>query len=59
MPVLALGGAQSLGPTMVNMAKEVATNVRGGVIERCGYWIGDERPEYLIEQLLAFLAEEK
>lgn len=59
MPVLALGGAQSLGPTMVNMAKEVATNVRGGVIERCGHWVADERPEHLTEQLLAFFGEEK
>lgn len=59
MPVLALGGAQSLGPTMVNMANEVATNVRGGVIEQCGHWVADERPEHLTEQLLAFLAEEK
>ncbi|MEK6323153.1 MAG: alpha/beta hydrolase [Acidobacteriota bacterium] len=41
------------------MAKEVATNVRDGVIERCGHWVADERPEYLTEQLLAFLAEEK
>jgi pimeloyl-ACP methyl ester carboxylesterase len=59
MPVLSLGGAQSLGPTMVSMAKEVATNVRGGVIERCGHWVADERPEYITEQLLAFLGEEK
>jgi pimeloyl-ACP methyl ester carboxylesterase len=59
MPVLALGGAQSLGPQMVNMVNEVATNVRGGVIERCGHWIADERPEYLTEQLLAFFGEEK
>jgi pimeloyl-ACP methyl ester carboxylesterase len=59
MPVLALGGAQSLGPVMVNMVKEVATNVRGGVIERCGHWIADERPDYLTEQLLAFFNEEK
>jgi pimeloyl-ACP methyl ester carboxylesterase len=59
MPVLALGGAQSLGPQMVNMVHEVATNMRGGVIERCGHWIADERPEYLTEQLLAFFGEEK
>jgi len=59
MPVLALGGAQSLGPTMVGMANEVATNVRGGVIERCGHWVADERPEYVTEQLVAFLAEGK
>lgn len=59
MPVLALGGAQSLGPQMINMVNEVATNVRGGVIERCGHWIADERPEALTEQLLAFFGEEK
>jgi pimeloyl-ACP methyl ester carboxylesterase len=59
MPVLALGGEQSLGPVMVNMVKEVATNVRGGVIERCGHWIADERPEYLTAQLIAFFGEEK
>jgi pimeloyl-ACP methyl ester carboxylesterase len=59
MPVLALGGAQSLGPQMINMVNEVAANVRGGVIERCGHWIADERPESLTEQLLAFFGEEK
>jgi pimeloyl-ACP methyl ester carboxylesterase len=59
MPVLALGSAQSLGPVMVNMAKEIATNVRGGVIERCGHWVADERPAYLAEQLRAFFNEEK
>jgi len=31
--------------------------VRGGVIECCGHWIAEERPDYLIEQLLAFFAE--
>ena len=46
MPVLALGGAQSFGPLMINMVKEVATNVRDGIIEQCGHWITDERPEY-------------
>lgn len=59
MPVLALGGAQSFGPLMVNMVKEVATNVRGGMIEQCGHWIADERPEYLTEQLLAFFGEKE
>ncbi|HEY5505542.1 MAG TPA: alpha/beta hydrolase [Sedimentisphaerales bacterium] len=59
MPVLALGGAQSFGPLMVNMVKEVATDVRVGIIERCGHWIADERPEHLTEQLLAFFGEEE
>jgi pimeloyl-ACP methyl ester carboxylesterase len=59
MPVLALGGEQSLGSVMVTMVQEVATNVRGGVIERCGHWIADEPPEYLTEQFIAFFGEEK
>ena len=59
MPVLALGGAQSLGPTMVDMVKEVASDVRGGSIERCGHWVADERPADLTERLIAFLGEGK
>lgn len=31
----------------------------GEIIERCGHWIADERPEYLTEKLLAFFAEVK
>jgi pimeloyl-ACP methyl ester carboxylesterase len=59
MPVLALGGAQSLGPVMVHMAKEVASDVRGGSIERCGHWVADERPKDVTDQLLAFFGEKK
>jgi pimeloyl-ACP methyl ester carboxylesterase len=29
------------------------------LIERCGHWAPEERPEYLTEQLLAFIGEEK
>ncbi|HEY3276119.1 MAG TPA: alpha/beta hydrolase [Syntrophorhabdaceae bacterium] len=59
MPVLALGGAQSLGPVMVDTVKEVALNVRGGSVERCGHWIADEQPASLTAQILAFFGEEK
>jgi hypothetical protein len=59
MPVLALGGTQNFGPLIVDMVKEVSTDVRGGIIERCGHWIADERPEYLTEQLLVFIGEEE
>jgi pimeloyl-ACP methyl ester carboxylesterase len=59
MPILALGGAQSLGPVMVNTVKEVASDVRGGSIERCGHWVADEQPKYVTDQLLAFFGEEK
>jgi pimeloyl-ACP methyl ester carboxylesterase len=59
MPVLALGGAQAIGALVLSTAQAVATNVRGGVIERCGHWIPEERPEYLTEQLLTFFGEER
>jgi pimeloyl-ACP methyl ester carboxylesterase len=59
MPALALGGAQAIGEMALRAARAVATNVRGVVIERCGHWIPEERPEYLTEQLLAFFSEEK
>jgi hypothetical protein len=39
--------------------QEPAKNVRGGVIERCEHWLAEERPKYLIEQLLRFFGEEE
>jgi len=36
----------------------LAENVRGGEIDRCGHWIAEEQPEYLIEQLRTFFGEE-
>jgi len=57
MPVLALGGQRGFGGMPLRSMKELAENVRGGVIERCGHWIAEERPDYLIEQLLAFFGE--
>jgi hypothetical protein len=37
--------------------RELAENVRGGVVERAGHWIAEERPDYLSEQLMTFFAE--
>lgn len=59
MPVLALGGERGFGSRTVRSMQELAENVRGGVIERCGHWIAEERPDYLIEQLLSFFEEEE
>jgi pimeloyl-ACP methyl ester carboxylesterase len=38
--------------------RRVATDVRGGIVENCGHWIPEERPEWLVEQLLTFFGEE-
>src|SRR5258708_37575755 len=57
MPVLALGGERGFGEMTLRSMQQLAENVRGGVIERCGHWIPEERPDYLSEQLLAFFSE--
>ncbi len=60
MPVLCWGGAASRGrgPLALESWQRVATNVRGGVAEGCGHWIPEERPDWVVEQLLAFFGEE-
>jgi pimeloyl-ACP methyl ester carboxylesterase len=57
MPVLALGGDCGFGNATLFSMRELADDVRGGVIEKCGHWIVEEQPEYLTQQLLAFFAE--
>jgi pimeloyl-ACP methyl ester carboxylesterase len=57
MPVLALGGERGFGAIAKRSMEQLADNVRGGVVEQCGHWIPEERPEYLSEQLLKFFAE--
>lgn len=57
MPILALGGVQGNGKLVLDFMKTVSADVSGGVIEQCGHWIAEERPEYLIQQLLTFFGE--
>lgn len=59
MPVLAYGGAAFLGNGPKEWMEKLATNVRGGVIPECGHWIAEEKPEFLIRELIQFFGEEK
>ncbi|WP_299246358.1 alpha/beta hydrolase [uncultured Aquimarina sp.] len=54
IPVLALGGEMGAGNYMVPGWQQLAENVDGGVIEKCGHWMADERPNELSERLLSF-----
>jgi pimeloyl-ACP methyl ester carboxylesterase len=54
MPVLALGGECSFGNAALDSMRLVATDVRGGVIPNTGHWIPEERPAFLVDQLLKF-----
>lgn len=57
MPVLAYGGRRGFAGATHATMEEVATDVRGGVVEDCGHWIPEERPEFLAEELLSFFRD--
>ena len=61
MPVLCYAGALGRGRGELAMAswRRIAEDVRGGVLEDCGHWIPEERPQWVVEQLLAFFGEER
>ena len=58
MPVLALGGELGFGERVLRSCRQVANDVRGGVLAGCAHWIAEEQPEELCRRLLAFFAEE-
>lgn len=53
MPVLAWGGEAVLG-AVDTIWKTVADNVQGGVVERCGHFIAEEQPEFVVQQAREF-----
>jgi pimeloyl-ACP methyl ester carboxylesterase len=57
IPVLALGGELSLGAMAKELIQPLATAVEGGAVPRCGHWIPEERPDFLIERLPAHFAK--
>ena len=55
MPVLALGGEKSYGLKMADELKDVAANVKGGVIPNSGHWIMEENPQATVNLVMDFL----
>jgi len=55
MPVLALGGEKSFGPTMAVVMRAAASNVQEGVIPRSGHWVMEENPTATIKAVTDFL----
>lgn len=55
LPVLALGGDSCLGASPLNAMRAAADDVHGGVLERCGHWMPEERPDALLAALRPFL----
>jgi pimeloyl-ACP methyl ester carboxylesterase len=55
MPVLAIGGEKSFGPTMAAVMRFAATHVEEKVIANSGHWLMEEQPAATIAAVRAFL----
>jgi pimeloyl-ACP methyl ester carboxylesterase len=55
MPVLAIGGAKSFGPTMAAVMRSAATDVIERVIGDSGHWLMEEQPAATVEAVRVFL----
>ncbi len=56
LPVLAVGGARSVGQFVEKEMRLVADEVNGVVISACGHYVAEEAPQALLDALLPFLA---
>ena len=59
MPVLCYGGLHDRGRGMgaIESWRRVAEDVRGGIADGFGHWIPEERPQWVIDEFLAFFGE--
>jgi pimeloyl-ACP methyl ester carboxylesterase len=55
MPVLAIGGEKSFGPTMAVVMRAAATDVSESVIPESGHWLMEEQPAATVTAIRAFL----
>jgi pimeloyl-ACP methyl ester carboxylesterase len=55
MPVLAIGGAASFGPTMAVVMRAAATNVTEAVVPESGHWLMEEQPAATVKLVREFL----
>ena len=55
MPVYAIGGEKSFGPTMATVMRAAATNVTEGIVPDSGHWIMEENPTATVKLVRAFL----
>ena len=53
MPVRAWGGERFMGDPLP-VWRRVAEQLEGGVVERCGHFVAEERPDFVIEQVQEF-----
>jgi len=54
VPMLAFGGRRSFGDHCFDSAKAIANSAEGGVIEECGHWVFEEKPDFIVGELSHF-----
>lgn len=59
MPVLAIGGEKSFGPTMAAVMRFAATDVTEAVVPDSGHWLMEEQPAATVKLVRAFLDARK
>jgi hypothetical protein len=55
MPVLAMGGAESLGAMAADTMKLTADDVQTLAIPGVGHWLAEQAPDEMLVALMAFL----
>ncbi len=56
VPILSWGGNLSLASHCVDSARVLSDRVEGGVIEDCGHWVFEEKPDFIFDELSRFWA---
>jgi pimeloyl-ACP methyl ester carboxylesterase len=55
LPILAIGGEKSFGPTMAVLMRAAATDVQELVIRNSGHWLMEEQPDVTVTAVRSFL----
>jgi pimeloyl-ACP methyl ester carboxylesterase len=56
MPILSYGGAEAFGrgEESLSSLQRVGVDVRGGLVPDCGHWIAEEKPDFVIAEMMSF-----
>jgi pimeloyl-ACP methyl ester carboxylesterase/quinol monooxygenase YgiN len=57
IPVLAIGGAQVMGASVADNLRTAAADLRGEVLDGCGHYLSEERPQRIAALLLEFFGD--
>ena len=57
MPVLTVGGSASFGANLEGEIRPLVENLRSVMIDECGHYLAEEKPEQIIEELRRFFQE--